>query len=181
MRARVLALLAAFTLSGCATLDETECRSVDWVKLGARDGTAGFPESRVEEHRKACAEYGLAPDDSAWLQGYEAGLFDYCTADNGYRIGRRGGGYGRVCPLESEADFLAAYDLGYETYQVEAEFAELNGRIDALERRLIDKQLDDATRREIRRQLSYLYEQRSWLRRSIDRLEREWRRSISSY
>lgn len=175
------AVLAAFAASGCATLNESECRSVDWFQLGARDGGAGYSAGRLGEHRKACSEFGLATDDAAWRQGYDAGLLDYCTADNGYRVGRRGDHYAQVCPIEEEREFVAAYELGRETLQVENEFAELNRRIDPLEARLVNDRLEDAQRRDIRRQLSYLYNQRVWLRRSIDRLENEWRRRAYAY
>lgn len=168
--------LFALALAGCATLNESECRSIDWYQLGARDGSAGLAQTRIEDHREACSEFGLAPDRAAWRQGYEAGLLDYCTAETGYRVGRRGGWYGQVCPLGAEREFLAAYDLGREIYDVEAELGELDRRIDSLQQRLTSDQLEDSTRREVRRQLSYLYEQRHWLRRSIDRLESEWRR-----
>lgn len=169
-------LLAALILAGCATLDERECRHIDWYQLGARDGGFGYAERRIDEHREACSAFGLGVDESAWRQGHAAGLQDFCTADNGYRVGQRGGYYGQVCPLEQEREFLAAYELGREIYAVESEQAELGRRIDSLEQRLISDGVDDSTRREIRRQLVHLYEHRLWLRRSADRLEREWRR-----
>lgn len=171
-------LLAALLLTGCATLDERECRHIDWYQLGARDGGFGYGERRIEEHREACSAFGLDADASAWRQGHAAGLQDFCTADNGYRVGRRGGYYGQVCPRELEPDFLDAYELGRETYEVEAELSELGRRIDSLEARLISDGVEDSTRREIRRQLVHLYEHRLWLRRSVDRLEREWRRRL---
>jgi len=179
---RLLAVLAgALVLGSCATLNESECRSVDWYQLGTRDGTDGSARTRIEEHRKACAEFGLAADDAAWLQGYETGLLDYCTADNGYRVGRRGGYYGRVCPAQEERRFLDAYELGHETYQVEQEIAELDRRAESLQQRLVSDKLDDDVRRELRRQLADVYSRGNWLRRSLDRLEREWRRTGPTY
>ena len=179
---RPLAVLAAaLVLGSCATLNESECRSADWYQLGARDGTDGAARSRIEDHRKACAEFGLAADDAAWSKGYEDGLLDYCTAANGYRVGRRGGYYGRVCPAQDERAFLDAYDLGHETYQVEQEIAELDRRAESLQQRLVSDKIDDDVRRELRRQLADVYSQGNFLRRSRDRLEREWRRSGPTY
>lgn len=172
----LLALASALALCSCATLNESECRTTDWYQLGARDGAAGSARTRVEAHREACAEFGLPADDAAWVQGYEAGLVDYCTADNGYRVGRQGGGYGRVCPAQDEREFLAAYELGRETYNVEREIAELDRRAESLQQRLVSSKLDDDTRRELRRQLSDVYSRGNWMRRSLDRLDREWRR-----
>lgn len=172
----VLYALVALALTGCATLNESQCRSTDWYQLGSRDGSGGYGSGRLQSHREACSEFGLAPDDAAWRQGYEDGLQTYCTADNGYRVGRNAGSYGRVCPAESESEFIAAYELGRETNQVEQELAQVRQRIDVIESRLANEKLDDATRYDLRRQLSEYYRQGSWLRRSLERLESEWRR-----
>lgn len=169
-------LLALLLVPGCATLDEAECRGADWFRLGARDGADGYGRSRLGDHRQACAEHGMAVDAAAWEKGYETGLLDYCTAQNGYRVGRRGLHYGRVCPIEDEREFLAAFEIGREAYSVEQEITELDRRIESLEQRLRSDRIDDATRAETRRQLHYLYHQGGWLRRSLDRLDREWRR-----
>lgn len=175
-RRRLPVLAAALALAGCATLNESECRTVDWFQLGARDGSDGAARTRIEEHRQACAEFGLAADDAAWLQGYQAGLQDYCTAGNGYRLGRRGGYYGRVCPATEERAFLDAYELGRETYEVEREIAELDRRAESLQQRLVSDKLDDDVRRDVRRQLADVYNRGNGLRRSLDRLQREaWR------
>lgn len=173
-------LAAALALAGCATLNESECRTADWFQLGARDGADGTARTRIEEHRQACAEFGLAADDAAWFQGYAAGLQDYCTADNGYRVGRRGGYYGRVCPAPEERAFLDAYELGRETHEVEREIAEIDRRAESLQQRLVSDKLDDDVRRELRRQLADVYSRGNWLRRSLDRLDRQWRRQGGS-
>ena len=171
-----MVLAAALALAACATLNESECRTADWFQLGARDGVDGAARTRIEDHRKACAEFGLPADDAAWFQGYEAGLQDYCTEANGYRVGRRGGYYGRVCPATEERAFLDAYALGRETYDVEREIAELDRRAESLQQRLVGDKLDDDVRREARRQLAEAYSRGNGLRRSLDRLDREWRR-----
>lgn len=173
---RLVLAAGAFALGGCATLNESECRSVDWYQLGTRDGAEGYGRARLESHREACSEFGLAADDAAWSQGYEDGLQSYCTADNGYRVGRRGGSYAQVCPLETEREFLSAYELGRDTYEVDQELADVKRRIDSLESSLASDKTDDAMRRDLRRQVSEQYRQASWLRRSLDRLESEWRR-----
>lgn len=173
---RAALAIAALGLGGCATLNESQCRSADWYLLGSRDGADGYGSGRLESHREACSEFGLAADDAAWRKGYEEGLQTYCTADNGYQVGRRGGSYGRVCPADIERDFVEAYDLGRETREVEQELAQVRQRIDVIESRLSNEKLDDAARYDLRRQLSEYYRQGSWLRRSLERLESEWRR-----
>jgi hypothetical protein len=169
---RAAALLAALLLGGCATLDRNECLQANWTDLGARDGQSGYPAARLEEHREACREHGIVPDDRSYLAGREQGLRYYCTAGNGYREGRRGAAYQRVCPLEAEADFLPEYELGRELYQLEQDANELRSRIAEHERALDDPGLTREQRYGHRRELDYLYRELASLRRQMDRLER---------
>lgn len=172
----VLPGFALLLLTGCATLDEGQCRTVDWFDLGQRDGADGYPPERIGDHHQACAEFGLQVDGDHWRRGYQAGLESYCTAENGYAVGRRGMHYGRVCPDGAESGFLAAYELGRETYDIEQEIAQLDRRIESLQERLSRSEgVDQEARRDTRRHLSELYRQMGWLRRSRDRLESEWR------
>ena len=76
--------------------------------------------------------------------------------------------------------FLEAYELGQETYAVEREIAELDRRVESIQQRLVSDKLEDGVRRELRRQLAELYNRGNWLRRSHDRLEREWWRRAES-
>lgn len=168
---RAASLLAALLLGGCATLDRNECLQANWTDLGARDGQSGYAASRLEEHRSACREHGITPDDRSYLAGREQGLRYYCTAESGYREGRRGAGYQRVCPLEAEAVFLPEYERGREIHQLELDADELRKRIDQHERALGDPNLTRDQRYDHRRELDYLYRELASLRRQMDRLE----------
>lgn len=58
-----LIAIGALLLSACSTttLNEDECRMVDWRTLGYEDGVAGHSGERISAHRKACAEHGIRP------------------------------------------------------------------------------------------------------------------------
>lgn len=168
-------VLLALLLGGCATLDKNECLQANWTDLGARDGQSGYSPARLEEHREACREYGIVPDDRSYLAGREQGLRYYCTPETGFREGRRGASYQRVCPLAAEADFLLAYDHGRELYQVEQDMNALRSRIDELERALDDPALAREQRRGYHRELDDLYRELAAARRHMDRLEDDLR------
>ena len=57
--------LGGLLLAGCATLSERECRDQDWYGIGADDGFDGAPASTIEDHRKACTEYGIEPAEAS--------------------------------------------------------------------------------------------------------------------
>ncbi len=107
-----IVLLAALACTACATLNEHECRSGDWRQIGYQDGLRGYATSRLAEHQKSCAEHGLAGDANAWHLGYVEGQARYCTAENGYRLGRDGRSYADVCPPELDRGFRPAYEDG---------------------------------------------------------------------
>jgi hypothetical protein len=114
-RPRLLAaivLLPGLLLAGCATLDESECRTGDWRQLGYVDGLKGYPMSRLAEHEQACARYGVAADRTGWQLGYIEGQVRYCTALSGYQQGRDGKSYANVCPPATDAVFRPAWDDG---------------------------------------------------------------------
>ena len=140
LRVRLLiVVLGAVLLGACASrMSKDECRTVDWRTVGYEDGVAGQPGDRIGEHRRACAEYGITPDLTAYLAGRTAGLREYCQPHNGYRAGANGYTYFDTCPPELAEGFEKAYDEGRALY--------------VRERRVTDteEQIEDK-RREIRR------------------------------
>lgn len=168
-RALILIVLAV-SIAGCATLDEGQCRQADWYDLGYRDGRAGYPAARVEDHRQACAEYRIGVDDAAYHEGRGRGLDEYCTPESGYQQGRNGGAYQQVCPPGRERAFLYEYQRGLEIYELGREIDELRSRIDREERALSDPKLPDGRREDHRRELAMLYRELASLRHQQDRL-----------
>lgn len=154
MRIRAaLFALAALALGSCATLSEDACRQGDWRGIGLADGAAGRSARYIEGHAKACAEIGVAPDVAAWREGRSQGLPRYCTPDNAFRAGLRGGRLNPVCQGFDEyrldranARGLREYRIERETRAVERDIYELDARIDTL----LDDDIGDEDRRLIR-------------------------------
>lgn len=178
MRKRLLTLwpvAAALALGGCATLNKEQCLSGDWRQIGRADGANGYTVDRLEEHREACAEFGVGPNERAYRQGREEGLLRYCTAANGYAEGRAGSSYRHVCPPQLEAEFLRNFRVGSTVHEFNQKIARLDEQIRSKERALEhtperDKQGDRQNDRQSDRQND---EQRRWLRESIRALRHE--------
>ena len=158
--------------SGCATLSEGECYTADWYQLGRMDGRQGYERERLYQHQKACAEYGVRVDATAYYRGRQVGLASYCTAANGYEEGRAGHGYRNVCPAKYEHRFLAAYRDGRRVHDVLEEIDAVERDIDREERILDDEDSEPKARREARRGLRRLYDELRHLNRELSRLER---------
>ncbi len=109
---------ALATIAGCASLNESECRTADWHMIGYEDGARGQSTSRIGEHRSACADYGVVPDYLAYKAGHAEGVHEYCTPENGFTLGKGGGHYNRICPGNLEHGFLDGFELGREHYAI---------------------------------------------------------------
>lgn len=109
-------MIALASLSGCATMSGDECMTSDWSTIGYEDGARGYTTDRFGKHRKACAKHGVTPDFSAYQNGRDQGLNEYCQPNRGFRVGSDGGSYNGVCNVNLEADFLDAYNAGYQLY-----------------------------------------------------------------
>jgi hypothetical protein len=76
--------------SSCASLSEKECKSGDWRSIGYDDGKSGQNKSsRLQEHGKACGEYGISPDLKSYEDGYRLGNEIFC-ANSGEEHGKKG-------------------------------------------------------------------------------------------
>jgi hypothetical protein len=118
-------------LSGCATkMSKEECRTVDWRTVGYEDGVAGQPGDRIGQHRRDCAEHGVAPNLDAYLAGRAAGLREYCQPHNGYRAGENGHAYYDVCPAELAPAFVEAYEAGRALYVREQQVRDAEAAIE---------------------------------------------------
>lgn len=174
-RLSCFALLGALTLlSGCATLSEGQCRTMSWEQLGRMDGRQGYPTSRLFDHEKACAEYGISINREEYYQGRDLGLLDYCTAENGYQEGRKGARYHGVCPAKLEPEFLARYRDGQFVHDADNALKRLEEQIDRIEHQLDSDKLDNKERRQLDRELRDLYRDYRHQQRELIRLEQRY-------
>ena len=146
---RFAPLLAVGTLllAACSTtMTRDECRAVNWRTVGYEDGVAGYSGERIGQHRKACAEYGVAPDLDAYRAGRADGLREYCQPRNGYRAGVNGAVYHDSCPADLAPAFVEAYDSGRELYVRTRRVTDAESEI-AHKRREIARLEDSVTRK----------------------------------
>jgi len=123
----VLTLIAV--MSGCATMDESECLYADWQETGYNDGVAGETRDYLNRRAGDCANFDVTPDKEAYLEGYDHGIEDFCTTENGYEKGRSGHNYRGVCPSHLEGLFLLGYQEGKVVYELEKSLAQYESAI----------------------------------------------------
>src|SRR4051794_9705249 len=98
MRASLTGFSVLLALAACASMDRNQCVSADWYAVGLEDGARGRAVERLGDHRRACAEYRVAPDTARYLAGRNEGLKSFCTYERGFSEGRGGNSYAAACP-----------------------------------------------------------------------------------
>lgn len=119
----------AVLLAACSSLSREECSLGDWNAIGFADGSSGRESARIEDHRKACAEFGVRPNLSAYLAGWERGLDHYCTPGNGYQEGLAGRGYNGVCTGRNEPAFVETHRAGLAVHGVQDRIGTLESKL----------------------------------------------------
>lgn len=181
------ALLAMAGLGGCATMNRSECQTVDWQTVGYEDGVSGHSGDRIAQHRKACAKHGVTPDLDAYRAGREQGLLEYCTAENGFRLGERGAQLPGFCPDERQMAFESAYRDGFHLYQLRSSLSQAVNSLEAarreqhdIERQLVElsdlivaKDTETAARAQALVDVKHLAERQGRLKGRIRQLEED--------
>lgn len=153
---RCLFLIPAFALlAGCATLNESQCRSGNWHDIGLRDGAAGRSADFIIQHAKACNRHGIAPKASPWRKGRKAGLKHYCTPANAYEIGQKGRPLNPVCTADLDA-LQTANARGRSWHRISQEIRQVKSEISDINAELAARPLDDPGRASLISQRSFL-------------------------
>lgn len=91
-------LLAPLLLAGCESMSPTECKLVDWGRVGHADGTRGESDHRIADYTKDCGKVGVIPNAQLYRYGWDQGIVNFCTPTNGWREGLQGNpGKASVC------------------------------------------------------------------------------------
>lgn len=154
--------LAGLVLVACASLSEDQCRGGDWQGIGYTDGTKGATPSRLADHQKACAEYGISPNIGAWEAGRQAGLRVYCTPENAYSVGREGNSLSTECTPAELSLMRQPHHVGKQYYELNREKRRLESERSDIESQLSSLRSDDD---------DYLRRERRRLQRESARLE----------
>ena len=136
--------------TGCASkpsVTEYQCRAGDWQTIGFADGAAGKASTRLLQHQEACGGFGIVPGRTAYLAGWQEGLANYCTADNGFHMGQRGNSLNQVCTDELREPYASAFADGRQLYVARRDVRQLSAQLEGMDNRLaqIKQELIGAT------------------------------------
>ena len=140
---QIVIAIAIASLAGCAgSLSENQCKANDWYTVGYADSSQGFDTSRLLRHDDACLDHGIVPDRAQYTAGWNAGIQQFCTPENGFDLGAHGSSYNRVCPSDLEPEFHAGYSNGRTLFIATNEVAQIESAIDQRSARIEEMQRD---------------------------------------
>ncbi len=106
-------------LSACQSSNTRFCKSLNWRELGTKSALAGKTESKTLKSTQARCSKSKSPiDDRAFHEGFERGLAQFCTINNGYDFGATGASYQNTCTSAHQASFLKGFYKGRLDYLV---------------------------------------------------------------
>lgn len=162
-------------LCGCAPMNKNECVEADWYQLGRQDGARGAATEYFARRSEACREHGVTADRTAYYQGREEGLRLFCTPENGFALGRKGGRYTYICPADMEKAFLARYNEGLKDYRFEQAVRSLQSRmsgnekaIQAMEEEMLAPKVSSTERYRLYREIKKLEEEQQEMQQELD-------------
>ncbi|CAN5483030.1 hypothetical protein BH10PSE17_BH10PSE17_03340 [soil metagenome] len=130
---RLALVLLPLLMTGCASLSKDACMKGNWEAIGQQDALDGKPLSQLNEHVKACGDYGVKPNATAYGRGYGVGLASFCTPQSGFKFARTYKPYEHQCPTALEGPFLAGMQLGAKIRSLDYDVNNLKSRIKNLD------------------------------------------------
>ena len=163
---------AVLLLTGCASMDKSECVNANWYAIGLEDGAKGRGVERLGTHRRACAEHNVSPDGERYAAGHREGLKSFCTYERGYSLGRGGSSYSATCPPELRDEFLAGYQRGRVLHDLNQRLGQVNADIKQTKAGLSEPGVSPRTRSQLAERLEDLSREAAQLEQQIARASR---------
>lgn len=129
-------------IAGCASMSQDECLSADWYTIGFEDGSRGYAQNHIGNHRKSCAKHGVTPNFENYTKGHSRGLVHYCVPNTAFNLGSQGRIFPQLCRGLSTPEMEDAFDLGRDAYAIQQEISQLSKERETLESELSQIRLD---------------------------------------
>ena len=128
--------LITLSLTACQNIQEITdkkfpCNQLDWYELGRASGVQGKESVSYETTAATCLEFN-EEQHQRFINGWYAGIDEYCTELNGFALGRSGQTYTGLCPKSRESLFLSGYEKGQTIYRYEVDNQKLSSQMQQL-------------------------------------------------
>lgn len=112
--------LAVIGLVGCQSTSEKDwvafCKNSEWSNHGYYDATNGFSIQMLRVYKERCGDELSEKEAKLYQRGFLKGIKEFCTIENGYKMGRENKSNPRSCPPELARQFNAGFQNGLGDY-----------------------------------------------------------------
>lgn len=163
-----LPVAAALALAGCESMSVSECKVVDWYRVGLTDGAQGESDRRIANYTEDCAKAGITPNAPLYRQGWNVGIVQFCTAANGWRAGIQGhSGKSSLCLGQAGYPAFSRYfEAGLQVHRTQELMRRNNDEANRLQARL-DASKSDDERKSLREDLRRIDREQARLRNQL--------------
>jgi hypothetical protein len=118
MKNHMAIVLLAGTLTGCQSTAEDDpmqaenfCTNSNWTEVGRKVALSGKSVRTFLSYQERCE---ALPEEAknAYLDGFTAGVKEYCTYENGFKAGDTGAINTNACPLELRGEYEKGFVKG---------------------------------------------------------------------
>lgn len=179
MKYTVILLLLFILNSSCQTLEIAEkkpsCEELDWFELGRSDGAQGLSSLNWEKREQKCEKFSESHHQS-FVNGWYAGVDEFCSESHGFAFGKTGNKYFDVCPTSKEAAFLKAYRKGIKVFLYESDNKKISEELRSLSETASD--VDPKEAPSLIKKISELEGRKELNRVQISEIENEMESSV---
>lgn len=168
-----LNLVCLLSLIGCthSPLSSTQatCQSTDWYEKGRQDGATGN-KANTEKHQNTCGNSFTSEAQALYMNGFHAGMTDYCSPENAFQIGQMGGSAENDCPELMKESFMRSYKKGLESRSLKAKNQKLAQKIETLSQKAVSRKISSIEKGSISSELEQLKRQYAQNQKKISRM-----------
>ena len=108
-----LCLFLTSILFACGgNIKKTDCTNNNWSAIGYETAQKGKSIRTFDEYQKTCGDTLTPSAKDTYIDGYTKGIIEFCTFENGHKIGSSNREMPDICPYEIRAEFIRGYKQG---------------------------------------------------------------------
>lgn len=166
-----LSILFSLLVIGCQSDPKTTaCAGADWFELGRREGAAG-KQIKPEEVTYRCQGAFDSNAQNLYSLGYNNGLNEYCSYENGFSLGKSGAKMSLVCPRPSDEVFNAAFTRGVKARELEQANQRIDRQITSVSERLKSSS-DHPTQKNLLSEMDGLRQEKTNIEKRLQQIEK---------
>ena len=118
--------------SGNSISGPSNCNVGNWYDVGFQDGTSGFPAEKLRDYQR-CPAISRKTTVDAYRAGWDAGIANFCSEENGFVTAANGVPDPKVCPRSLSKGYKRGRGVGSDVYTENQTIAERSEKLRVLD------------------------------------------------